>query len=217
MKHSEAAAKVKAPRYAGIITTGYGRHNVPFVGATLTEISCHAKGSFYHLPRAHTLVDIGGQDSKIVKIDAAGRGIRFKLNRKCSAGTGAFLEEIAHRLKVSLSKLDGLARTSKKNIELGSYCTVFTITEILARIRQKTALSDIIRAAYSSIIKRILEMDRLEGDIALSGGVVAHHPFCVTMLEAVLGRRVFVPPLPQLTGAWGAALYAREGRKEEDA
>ncbi|OGD12012.1 MAG: ATPase [Candidatus Aminicenantes bacterium RBG_13_62_12] len=217
LRLSEKDAGLTAPRFEGITATGYGRHNAPFAATAITEISCHARGSYHHFPRAHTLVDIGGQDSKVVKIDAEGRRTDFKLNRKCAAGTGAFLEEIAHRLRLSLGRFDGLARKSRKEIELGSYCTVFAVTEILARIRQNTAVPDIIKAAYSSVIKRILEMDPLEGDLVLSGGIVAHHPYFVTMFETVIGRRVFVPPLPQLTGAWGAALYAQELRRGPDA
>jgi predicted CoA-substrate-specific enzyme activase len=193
-----------------IVSTGYGRRNVPFAHHTKTEISCHAKGSFHHYPCAHTLIDIGGQDSKIIKIDSAGKRIGFKMNRKCAAGTGAFLEEIANRLKIEIGRLDALARKAKKEVQIGSYCTVFTATEILTKIRQNVKVEDIIKGIFDSVIKRALEMDPLDGDIVMSGGVVAHNPFLVKMFEQRLGRKVFVPPLPQLTGALGAALYALE-------
>jgi len=194
------------------VSTGYGRRNVPFTQSTKTEISCHAKGSFHYYPRAHTLVDIGGQDSKIIKIDDSGKRIGFKMNRKCAAGTGAFLEEIANRLKIEIGRLDGLARKATKNVPIGSYCTVFTATEILTKIRQNIKVEDIIKGIFDSVIKRALEMDPLEGDIVMSGGVVAHNPFLVHMFEQKLGRAIFVPPLPQLTGAFGAALYALENQ-----
>ncbi len=193
-----------------IVSTGYGRRNVPFAQSTKTEISCHAKGSFHHYPRAHTLVDIGGQDSKIIIIDGSGKRIGFKMNRKCAAGTGAFLEEIANRLKIKIGRLDGLARKAEKDVPIGSYCTVFTATEILTKIRQNVKVEDIIKGIFDSVIKRALEMDPLDGDIVMSGGVVAHNPFLVKMFEQRLDREVFVPPLPQLTGALGAALYALE-------
>lgn len=217
LRKAEAAAGLMAPLCLGLTATGYGRHNAPFEASVVTEISCHARGSYHHFPKAHTLVDIGGQDSKVVKVDAQGRRTDFKLNRKCAAGTGAFLEEIAHRLRISLGRFDALARKSRKDIELGSYCTVFTATEILARVRQNTAVADIIKAAYSSVIKRVLEMDPLDGAIVLSGGVAAHHPFFISLFEIAMGRRIFIPPLPQLTGAWGAALFAVEGRRDGDA
>ncbi len=194
------------------ISTGYGRRNIPFAHSTKTEISCHAKGSFHYFPQAHTLIDIGGQDSKIIRIDGSGKRVGFKMNRKCAAGTGAFLEEIANRLKIKIEKLDGLARDSRKDVQIGSYCTVFTATEILTKIRQNVRVEDIIKGIFDSVIKRALEMDPLEGSIVMSGGVVAHNPFLVEMFEQRLDRDVFVPPLPQLTGALGAALYALEDK-----
>jgi len=193
-----------------VISTGYGRRNVPFAYLTKTEISCHAKGSYHFFQQAHTLIDIGGQDSKIIKIDNAGKRTGFKMNRKCAAGTGAFLEEIANRLKIKIEKLNGLAEKATKNVTIGSYCTVFTATEILTKIRQNVRVEDIIKGIFDSVIKRALEMDPLEGNIVMSGGVVAHNPYFVKMCEQKLGRDIFVPPLPQLTGALGAALFALE-------
>lgn len=199
------------------ISTGYGRRNVQFVQTTKTEISCHAKGSYFYFPRAHTLIDIGGQDSKIIRIDDDGRRTGFRMNRKCAAGTGAFLEEIANRLKIKIEKLDGLAQKATKDVAIGSYCTVFTATEILTKIRQNVLVEDIIRGIFDSVIKRALEMDPLEGNIVMSGGVVAHNPYLVKMFELKLGKKIFVPPLPQLTGALGAALYALENKGGKDA
>jgi predicted CoA-substrate-specific enzyme activase len=193
-----------------VISTGYGRRNVPFAELTRTEISCHAKGSFHFFQRAHTLIDIGGQDSKIVKIDDTGKRTGFKMNRKCAAGTGAFLEEIANRLKIKIEKLNGLAEKATKNVTIGSYCTVFTATEILTKIRQNVRVEDIIKGIFESVIKRALEMDPLDGNIAMSGGVVAHNPYFVKICEQKLGRDIFVPPFPQLIGALGAALFALE-------
>ncbi len=193
-----------------VISTGYGRRNVPFADSTKTEISCHAKGSYHYYRRAHTLIDIGGQDSKVIKIDNSGKRTGFKMNRKCAAGTGAFLEEIANRLKIKIEKLNGLAEKATKNVTIGSYCTVFTATEILTKIRQNVCVEDIIKGIFDSMIKRALEMDPLEGNIVMSGGVVAHNPYFVKMFGQKLGKEIFVPPFPQLTGALGAALFALE-------
>jgi predicted CoA-substrate-specific enzyme activase len=193
-----------------VVSTGYGRRNVPFTDLTKTEISCHAKGSYHYFPRMHTLIDIGGQDSKTIKIDDSGRRTGFKMNRKCAAGTGAFLEEIANRLKIKIEKLNGLAEKATKNVTIGSYCTVFTATEILTKIRQNIRVEDIVKGIFDSMIKRALEMDPLEGNIVMSGGVVAHNPYFVKMCEQKLGKDIFVPPFPQLTGAFGAALFAFE-------
>ena len=111
-----------------VTATGYGRRNVPYANDTRTEISCHAAGSFHYFPCAQTLIDIGGQDNKVIMIDDTGKRISFKMNRKCAAGTGAFLEEIANRLKIEMKQLNKLASQAKHNIEIGSFCTVFTGT-----------------------------------------------------------------------------------------
>ena len=207
----------EAPEESFVVSTGYGRKNIPFAHATKTEISCHARGSYFHFPAAHTLIDIGGQDSKIIKLNGEGKRISFKMNRKCAAGTGAFLEEIANRLKIRIEDLNGLAEKAENDIQLGSYCTVFTATEILAKIRENVAIEDIVKGIFNSVIKRAFEMDLLEGDIVMSGGVAAHNPYFIKMFEEKLGKTIFVPPLPQLTGALGAALYALEQKGGEDA
>jgi predicted CoA-substrate-specific enzyme activase len=212
-KESLENAKDAQPGNCRIVGTGYGRRNVSFADETKTEISCHARGSFHHFPRAHTLIDIGGQDSKIVKVDDKGKRVGFKMNRKCAAGTGAFLEEIAYRLKVPIEELNGLAEKAEREVQLGSFCTVFTATELLAKIREGVQLNDLVKGVFGSVIKRAFEMDPLEGDIVMSGGVVAHNPFFVTMFEERLGQEIFIPPLPQLTGAFGAALFAQETKQ----
>lgn len=214
---SREIAGLKDSDDCAVIATGYGRNNVPNTLGTRTEISCHAKGSFHHFPQAHTLIDIGGQDSKVIKVDIAGKRVNFKMNRKCAAGTGAFLEEMANRLHIKLDKLNELAEKAEKNVQIGSYCTVFAATEILAKIRQGIPIPDIVKGVFDSVLKRVIEMDPLEGDIVMTGGVVEYFPFLVKMFEERIGRRVFVPPHPQLTGAFGAALYTIETAGEKNA
>ena len=192
------------------VSTGYGRKNVPFSQETKTEIGCHAKGCYHYFPMAVSIIDIGGQDNKVIKLDERGRRTSFKMNRKCAAGTGAFLEEMAVRLDIPLERMDGLARTSEKMVELGSYCTVFSGTEVLEKIRQGERVPDIVKGLFYSVIKRVLEMDSLTERVVMTGGVVAHNRFLVTMFEEVIGREVLVPEHPQLTGAVGAALFAME-------
>ncbi|UCD63814.1 MAG: ATPase [Candidatus Zixiibacteriota bacterium] len=206
------SAALKTSDSVTIVSTGYGRRNVTRAYETKTEISCHARGSFHFFPHAHTLVDIGGQDSKIIKVDDAGKRTGFKMNRKCAAGTGAFLEEIAYRLRLKLDKLNELAGEATNDISIGSYCTVFTATEILARIREGARVADIVKGIFNSVIKRVIEMDPLDGPVVMTGGVVAHNPFLVTMFEKRIGRNIAVPPNPQLAGAFGAALYALESK-----
>ena len=209
-EESKSKAGLKPEDTGVVLSTGYGRRNVPFAASSKTEISCHARGSYHDFPYAHILIDIGGQDSKVIKLDDSGKRTSFKMNRKCAAGTGAFLEEIANRLKVPLDKLDELARNANEEVQLGSYCTVFTATEILTRIREGVKVEDLVRGVFGAVIKRALEMHPLDGTIVISGGVAAHNPFFVKMFSEKLGKEIAMPPLPQFTGAFGAALYALE-------
>lgn len=201
---------------ACVVATGFGRHNVPFADDNKTEISCHAKGCYHHFPQAITIVDIGGQDNKVITLDDAGKTVDFKMNRKCAAGTGAFLEEIAERLDVEVSQINPLASSTEETVELGSFCTVFTKTEILARMREGKSLPELLRGALDSVAKRVVEMAALTGDIVVSGGVVAHNPLVVDMLEKRAGVKTLVPPAPQTMGAFGAALFARTSRTESE-
>ncbi|MCL0087909.1 acyl-CoA dehydratase activase [Dehalococcoidia bacterium] len=190
------------------VSTGYGRRNVTFSDETKTEIGCQARGCYHYYPMAMTIVDIGGQDNKIIKLDAQGRRLTFKMNRKCAAGTGAFLEEMSSRLDIPLEEMDSLARTAENMVELGSYCTVFSATEVLEKIRQGENVSDIVKGLFFSVIKRILEMDSLRDGVVMTSGVVAHNPYLVKMVKEITGREILVPEFPQLTGAVGAAILA---------
>ena len=193
-----------------IVATGYGRHNVSFATQAKTEIACHAKGAFYYVPRALTVVDIGGQDNKVIKLNGKGQTIDFKMNRKCAAGTGTFIEEIAIKTAIPLDKLDELARKSQKRVKIGSYCTVFASTEILSLIRSGVAAEDLARGVFASVVARIIEMIPLADTILLCGGVVAYFPIVADIFREQVAGEVIVPPYPQLTGAFGAALFARE-------
>jgi predicted CoA-substrate-specific enzyme activase len=193
------------------MSTGYGRNNVAFSKGTKTEISCHGKGCFYYFPRAITIIDIGGQDNKVIKLDELGRRINFKMNRKCAAGTGAFLEEMSMRLNIPYKDMDGLARQSTDMVELGSYCTVFSATEVLEKIKQGKKVPDIVKGLFFSVIKRVMEMDTLTDTVVLTGGVVAYNAYLLAMVKEITGLNILSPEYPQLTGAIGAALFAMEG------
>lgn len=192
------------------IATGYGRDNVPWSDGKMTEIACHGRGAFYHFPQRTTVIDIGAQDSKVIHLDDEGRRIGFKMNRKCAAGTGAFLEEIAHRLDLPLGELNALAQRATRELTLSSFCTVFAATEILARIRAGDKVEDIVKGAFRSVIRRIEEMDPVDGTVVMTGGVVAYNPFLAVLAEEVFSRPVRVPPDPQFVGAFGAALFAMD-------
>lgn len=195
-----------------ITSTGFGRENISFKDGVKTEISCHAKGAFNYFPKKITVIDIGGQDTKIIKTDKEGKIIGFKMNRKCAAGTGSFLEEIAFKLNIPLNKINAIALKSNKDTSLGSYCTVFASTEILTRIKEGEKVEDMIKSAFESVVKRVIEMDTLEGNIVLTGGVIEYNNLILKILEKRAKVKIHTPPNPQLIGAYGAALFAKEAK-----
>ncbi len=198
------------------LSTGYGRDNVPWADAKMTEIACHGRGAYFHYRERMTVIDIGAQDSKVMHLGATGKRESFKMNRKCAAGTGAFIEEIAHRLSLNVSELNALAQRSTKEVSLGSFCTVFAATEVLEKIRAGADVTDIVRGAFNSVVKRIVEMDRVDGLLVTTGGVVAHNPFLAKLLGQSLGTEAHVAPDAQYTGAFGAALFAAEQAQKPD-
>jgi predicted CoA-substrate-specific enzyme activase len=216
-----ARAEVARGDVSELWATGFGRHALPFATGSRTELDSHARGALHFVSGPLTVIDIGGQDAKIIVVDGEGRRVTHKMNRKCAAGTGSFLEEMALRLDVSIGRLPALAAGATEEIRLGSFCTVFTGTEVLGLIRQGKRPADLARAAYRSVVKRVLEMERVDGKVVATGGVVAHHPMVVALLEEALGAPVFVPQHPQEIGALGVAIAARAAatpdRREEEA
>jgi predicted CoA-substrate-specific enzyme activase len=192
------------------LSTGYGRDNVPWADGKLTEIACHGKGAYYYFQKRMTVIDIGAQDSKIIHLDETGKRENFKMNRKCAAGTGAFIEEIAYRLSLDISELNALAEASTKDVSLGSFCTVFAATEVLAKIRAGVDVANIVRGAFNSVVNRIVEMDRVDGMLVMTGGVVAHNPFLAKLIGKAFGTEAHIAPYAQYNGAFGAALFAAE-------
>lgn len=210
LEEALSAAGASESQIAGTVSTGYGRGNVPWADRTMTEIACHGKGAWQQFRQAMTVIDIGAQDCKVIHLDARGMRTSFKMNRKCAAGTGAFLEEIAYRLNLAPSELNGLAARSTHEAPLGSFCTVFAATEILEKIRAGVQVEDIIKGAFRSVVKRVVEMDIVPGALVMTGGVAAYNAVLVELVGEAFHRPVLVPPEPQFTGAFGAALFALE-------
>lgn len=203
-------AGISSNNISRAVSTGYGRKNVPYARDHRTEIGCHAKGCFHYFPFAITIIDIGGQDNKVIKLSDKGQRTGFKMNRKCAAGTGAFLEEMSPRLDIPLEEMNALAEKSTNMVKLGSFCTVFSATEVLENIRNGKKVEDIIKGLFFSVIKRVTEMDTFTEQVVMTGGVVAHNAHIVRMTEEMISKKILTPPHPQLTGAVGAALYAME-------
>jgi predicted CoA-substrate-specific enzyme activase len=193
-----------------ICSTGYGRRNAEFADLSKTEIACQSRGCFKEFGVEATIVDIGGQDVKIIKVDREGKRLDFKMNRKCAAGTGAFIEEIAFKIKIPINQLDQIAQSATGEITLGSFCTVFTGTEILSHIRAQIPLANIVKGVFRSVAKRISEMDYFTEKVVFTGGLARKGSVLSRMIAEETGSEVLVPANPQITCAYGAAIYARQ-------
>jgi len=194
-----------------IVATGYGRINVPFADRQITEITCHAKGLHYLLPTVKTIVDIGGQDSKGIKIKD-GRVNNFVMNDKCAAGTGRFLEVIADSLNVPLEKLGEISISAERAAEISSTCTVFAEHEVTNQLANGESVANLIAGVHMSVATRVSSLVKklqIEKDIAITGGG-AKNIGLVRALEEKFGCPVLVPPEPLITGALGAAIMGKE-------
>ncbi|KYK20592.1 ATPase [Thermoplasmatales archaeon SG8-52-2] len=205
-----SSSKISHNNIEHITATGFGRENVSFSNSVVTEISSHAKGAYHYFPKKIIIVDIGGQDTKIIKIDEKGKIQGFKMNRKCAAGTGSFLEEIAYKLNIPMNQMNMLAKKSDKETALSSFCTVFASTEIITRIKEGERIEDMVRSAFESIAKRVIEMDTLLGTVVATGGVVTYNKILLKILSKQTGKEILTPPNPQLSGAIGAAIFSKE-------
>jgi predicted CoA-substrate-specific enzyme activase len=195
-----------------LVATGYGRNLVRQAARQVTEITCHAKGIYRELRHGGTLVDIGGQDSKVIGISADGSVVDFVMNDKCAAGTGRFLENTASRLGVPLDRVGEVALSTSEEASISSTCTVFAESEVISLIAHGVPVASILRGLHRSLIKRIIAMIRTVGlvrPLMLSGGVV-QNPAVRSMLQEETGEEVVLPRHPQLMGAYGAALFALE-------
>jgi predicted CoA-substrate-specific enzyme activase len=204
-------AGLKQEEISAIVTTGYGRASFPQTTKMITEITCHARGAYFVHPKTRTVIDIGGQDSKVIRLDAQGRNVDFQMNDKCAAGTGRFLEVMAHALEVKVEELGKLSLGAPRTIKISSMCTVFAESEVVSLIADDQPKEVIIRGLHDSIADRVLGMVNrvgIEEEVTLTGGV-AKNEGVVRALEERLGIRMFIPPEPQIIGALGAALLAR--------
>ena len=192
-----------------VIATGYARNMIDFADTTVTEITCHARGVYHVAPDAATVVEIGGQDSKLLRLGRNG-GVRdFSMNDRCAAGTGRFLEVVADRLGVGLDQLGPMAARSKAPASISSTCIVFAETEIIGLLSTGISPDDIVAGVQNSIAIRIAAMAgrKVAAPVVFTGGV-AIVPGMDRALESALGRPVSIAPNPQFTGALGAAIIA---------
>ncbi len=193
-----------------IVGTGYGRVSIPFADKKVTEITCHAVGARHLFPETETVIDIGGQDSKVIRVGEGGKVLDFTMNDKCAAGTGRFLEVMAEKLQVPLDAMGELSKNAQGEVSISSVCTVFAESEVVSLVAQNRPREEIIRGLHRAIVSRVWSMAKsigIQGEVTMSGGV-AKNIGVVGLLEEKLGRKIHVNPEPQIVGALGAALLA---------
>src|SRR5579859_3362469 len=205
-----ANAGVSREQITYIAATGYGRYMVPFRHAQITELTCHAVATGYHFPSVRTILDIGGQDIKAIRIDERGRVRAFRLNDKCAAGTGAFLEKTARYLGLTTDSIGPYALRSTKSVEVSSVCAVFAESEVINHLAAGIAPEDIVEGAIVALAGRAVQLMKrvgLEADYALAGGMTQNAAM-VEAIAAKLSAPLNLPPqgLGQFNGAFGAAL-----------
>lgn len=207
-----ASAGIGRQLLAYTVATGYGRVTYDEADAEVSEITCHARGVRFWVPESRTIIDIGGQDAKAIKLDAQGRVVDFVMNEKCAAGTGRFLEVMAQALGFEVGDLGELGSKSREAVTISSTCTVFAESEVISHLAAKKPVEDIVAGIHHSIARRIIGLVSRLGlvdQVVLTGGV-AKNQGVRAALEEHSGHLLVVPPEPQLTGALGAALIAWE-------
>lgn len=214
------SAFVKACEAAGIprdavgyvVGTGYGRYKILFGDAQITEITCHARGAHSLFPATRTVIDMGGQDTKAIKVGGDGSVVDFSMNDKCAAGTGRFLSAAADVTGVGLDEIGPLSLEAKAPVRLTSVCTVFVESDIMSYLAQRKKIEDILGGVHKAIAARTMSLVRrvgVEKEVTFTGGV-SRNIGMVRALEDVLGTSINVSPEGHYMGALGAALFALE-------
>ena len=202
-------------KITSVCATGYGREHFNREHFNKTEIHCASVGVSQLFAELKNIIDIGGEDIKVIRSAKDGRVEDFYMNTKCAAGTGTFITEIAERAEIDLALMSTLAAKSNFGKEINSFCTVFAKTEIMKWIFDEVAVEDIARAIYISIANRI-EKIRMDKDlpIYLIGGVIEYHPYLKTIIEEKFKQKVVVPEFPHLINSFGAAVMAKKSSEK---
>lgn len=199
---------------SGIVGTGYGQQQIPFVSRRESEIVCHAKGAFFHHPTARTIIDIGGQDSKVIKLDTNGNVLQYSYNDKCAAGTGRFLEIMADALGVSLEDMGETGLTCNERLTISNQCVIFAETEVVSLVNEEKEPGDILNALFRAMANRVCSQARtltIDNDVIMTGGVAKNIGVFQALSQSLGVSLKTLPDLdPQINGALGAALLAQE-------
>ena len=201
-----------------IVSTGYGRGVVPFAHASVTEISCHSRGAHWLVPGVSTVLDMGGQDCKAIRVNERGQVTQFIINDKCAAGTGRFVEIIADAMKVPLFEVGELSLKSTQDITFSAVCTVFVKSEAVALMKQGVSKADILAGLHEVISRRVVTLLKrvgIEDKFVITGGIARNVGVVARIGEQLGGIKINIPAEPQIAGAVGAALFAfdRAGKK----
>lgn len=201
------------------VGTGYGKDRVPFADRVESEISCHARGAWWRVPSARTIIDIGGQDAKAMRVDADGRVVRYIYNDKCASGTGRFLEVMADALEVRLEDMGRVGQTARETLAISNQCVIFAETEVVSLVNAGKDVPDIVAALHRAMANRVASLAGsigVENDVVMTGGVAKN----AGVFDALAtGIDTALKPLngldPQIVGALGAALFAGEYARAE--
>lgn len=213
METALGTAGIGSDDVTAAIATGYGRRLVPGVDRSFTEITCHARGAAAMCPGTRLVVDIGGQDSKAIAVDDDGIAENFAMNDRCASGTGRFFEVLARAIECDIDSLAALALSGEKELEVSSMCATFAETELISLLAQGERREDIAASVHRAVATRTLGLIAQVGrrsPVVMTGGV-ARNAAAVRSLADALRTEITVPDLPQITGAYGAALLARDG------
>ena len=212
MRRAIEKAGIKMEDIEYCIGTGYGRKHIPFMDSLESEIACHGRGAVWQVPSARTVVDIGGQDAKAIRVDEKGNVERYVYNDKCASGTGRFLEIIADSLDIKLDNLGALSGRSTEKLTLSNQCVVFAETEIISLVNEGKEIADIISALHQAVANRAASLARgilVAPDAVMTGGV-AKNSGMFSALERALGVKLHQVENPQINGALGAAIFAAD-------
>ncbi|NLM07227.1 MAG: 2-hydroxyglutaryl-CoA dehydratase [Tissierellia bacterium] len=210
-------AKMAIEEMDFIMATGYGRNSIDIADDRMSELSCHARGAVFLFPNVKTVIDIGGQDIKVLKINSQGMLENFVMNDKCAAGTGRFLEVMARVLEVEVVELGKLSKQSTKEVNISSTCTVFAESEVISQLAKKTEIVDIIKGIHRAVASKVAGLAKrlgVEEDVIMTGGV-AKNEGIVEALESEIGKNIRVSEYTQHVGALGAALFGYKKAKKK--
>ena len=199
------------------VSTGYGRRMLDIADKNYTEITCHARGAVAMVPDARLVIDIGGQDSKVIAVDANGLVAQFAMNDRCAAGTGKFLEVLARAMQIELQDMGSIALDAKEELKISSMCATFAETEVISLLAEGNTKPDVLGAVHAAIANRTMGLvGRVgkKGPVVMTGGV-AKNPAAVHHIQKALGMPIHLPKTPQTAGALGAALLALDDYRAE--